>query len=147
MFGMNAESTPIEKLKNKNLIVFDGECVLCSGFFKFVVRADKKRRFDFSIAQSSFGEALYVHYGLKPDDYDTNLVFIDGKLYERLHAFFAVMREIGWPYKALAVLDYLPNGLLDWFYYKIARNRYQWFGKRDACLVPSDELKKRFIND
>jgi len=144
---MNAENLPIERLKNKNLIVSDGECVLCSGFFKFVIKADKKKQFDFSIAQSPFSEALYAYYGLKPDDYDTNLVFINGKLYERLYAFFAVMRKLGWPYKALSALEYLPNGFLDWFYYKIARNRYQWFGKYDACLIPSDALKKRFIND
>lgn len=138
---------PIDRLKNKNLIVFDGECVLCSGFFKFVVKADTQEQFHFSIAQSDFGEALYAHYGLKPDDYDTNLVFINGKLYERLHAFFAVMKRLGWPYKAATILDVLPDRFLDWFYYKIARNRYGWFGRRETCMVPSQALKERFIND
>ena len=144
---MDKSISPIEQLENKNLIVFDGECVLCSGFFKFIVRADKKERFGFAIAQSEFGERLYDYYGLKEDDYDTNLVFIDGKLYERLDGFFAAMKLLGWPYKVVSIFGLLPAKLLDWSYYKIARNRYRLFGRRDACLVPSPDLKARFIND
>lgn len=144
---MNKTNSPIEELENKNLIVFDGECVLCSGFFRFMVRADKNKQFSFATAQSDFGERLYAFYDLKPDDYDTNLVFIDGRLYERLDAFFAAMKMIGWPYRTVSIFGFLPAGFLDWLYYKIARNRYQWFGRRDTCIVPSPELKARFIND
>jgi predicted DCC family thiol-disulfide oxidoreductase YuxK len=144
---MNNAKTPISQIKNKNLIVFDGECVLCSRFFHFVVWADTKKRFQFVTAQSAFGEALYDHYDLKPDDYDTNLVLIEGRLYERFHAFVAAMKLLGWPYRALAIFELLPDRLLDWLYYKIARNRYSLFGKRDTCLIPSDEIKARFIND
>lgn len=144
---MNKATDLVEKIGGKNIVVFDGECVLCSGFFKFLIKADSQNQFHFSIAQSNFGEALYVHYGLKPDDYDTNLVFINGKLYERLHGFFAAMKLLGWPYKALAVFEVLPNALLDWAYYKIARNRYKLFGKRETCMIPSPQLKARFIND
>lgn len=144
---MNNTKSPVDQIKDKNLVVFDGECVLCSGFFHFIVWADKKKQFQFSTAQSAFGEALYDHYDLKPDDYDTNLVFIEGKLYERFHAFVAAMKLLGWPYRVLAIFEVLPNRLLDWFYYKIARNRYALFGKRDTCIIPSDEIKARFIND
>lgn len=144
---MDSVETPIDKLKNRNLIVFDGECVLCSSFFKFIVRSDKKKQFHFAIAQSDFGEALYDHYGLKPDDYDTNLVIINGQLHERLNGFFESMKLLGWPYKALAVFSVLPDGFLDWAYYKIARNRYLLFGRHDTCLVPNFEIKNRFINE
>lgn len=144
---MDKRISPIEQLENNNLIVFDGECVLCSGFFNFILRADQHKQFNFAIAQSEFGERLYNYYGLKPDDYDTNLIFIEGKLYERLNGFFAAMKLLGWPYKALAVFGLLPDKFLDWAYYKIARNRYRWFGKRDTCLIPTPELKARFIND
>jgi len=130
-----------------NLIVFDGECVLCSAFFRFIVKIDKREQFQFAIAQSAFGEALYAYYGLKPDDYDTNLVFVDGRLYERLHGFFAAMKLLGWPHRALGAFAILPNRFLDWAYYKIARNRYRIFGKRDTCLVPSEHLKGRFVHE
>ena len=144
---MKSQITSHERILDKNLIVFDGECVLCSGFFKLVVWADKHKKFQFCIAQSAFGEELYEHYGLKPDDYDTNLVFVDGNLYERFHAFVAAMKVLGWPYKVAAIFEILPNRLLDWFYYKIARNRYSIFGRRDTCLVPTPDVKARFIND
>lgn len=144
---MSKDNSPIEQLQNQNLIVFDGECVLCSSFFNFIVRADTQEQFNFAIAQSDFGERLYAYYDLKAEDYDTNLIFINGKLYERLAGFFTAMRLLGWPYNALAVFGLLPDKFLDWAYYKIARNRYQWFGRRDVCLIPSPELRGRFIND
>lgn len=144
---METNVNPSERLKGKNLIVFDGECVLCSAFFSFVVKKDKQKQFHFSIAQSEFGEALYEYYGLKPEDYDTNLVFINGKLYERLHGFFASMKLLGWPYRVVNIFQFLPNAFLDWAYYKIARNRYKLFGRRETCMVPSQALKDRFINE
>ena len=144
---MNNLATPSVDLGEINLVVFDGECVLCSGFFNFIVKHDRKKTFYFSIAQSEFGERLYAQYGLKADDYDTNLVIIRGKLYERLHGFFEVMKIIGFPWNVLTVFSLLPDSVLDWGYYKIARNRYRLFGKRDTCLVPDAEIKARFINE
>ncbi len=144
---MDADDYLSNRLKNKNLIVFDGECVLCSGFFKFMTKVDKQKLFSFATAQSDLGEALYTKYNLKEADYDTNLVFINGKLYERFHGFFACMRLIGGPYKIIAILEYLPNRVLNYIYYKIARNRYSLFGKRETCLVPTVDLKSRFIDE
>jgi len=144
--GMNRAEIP-DRTQGMNLIVFDGECVLCSAFFRFIVKIDKREQFKFVIAQSAFGEALYEYHGLRADDYDTNLVFIEGRLYERMHAFFAAMRLVGWPYRAIGLFAVLPNRFLDWAYYKIARNRYRIFGKRDTCLVPSAHLRARFINE
>ena len=137
----------LKEIKDKNLIVFDGECVLCSGFFRFVIKHDLEKRFVFAVAQSELGEALYRHYDLKAEDYDTNLVILEGVLHERLHAFFEVMKILGWPYKAIVVCKLLPNWLLDWLYYRIARNRYRLFGKREECLVPGPDLRERFIHD
>lgn len=133
-------------IKHKNFIVFDGECVLCSGFFQFVLQNDKDQYFSFVLAQSKFGEALYDHFDLKAEDYDTNLVFIKGELYERMHGFFAVMKTVGWPWRAVVALQVFPDKFLDWAYYRIARNRYRLFGKRSECLVVDDTLKKRFID-
>lgn len=140
-----AGADPFPELAGKNVIVFDGVCVLCSGFMHFVLRHDQAKTFYFVIAQSPLGEALYRHFGLKHNDYDTNLVLLDGVLYQKLDAFLAVMRLLGWPWRAFSVLGLLPNGLKGWLYDRIARNRYTLFGRRDSCLVPSDDLKARFI--
>ena len=73
------------------LIVFDGVCVLCSGFVRTVVRLDRKNRFRFATAQSPFGEALFHKHGLRTDSYETNLVLINGAPFIRLDSFVAVM--------------------------------------------------------
>ena len=138
--------TVLDAIKDKNVIVFDGECVLCSGFFRFVLKRDMQRQFHFMIAQSEAGEALYRHFDLKPNDYDTNLVLIEGKLFEKLHGFFEIVRRLGFPWVLLNGLRVLPDGLLDWLYNRIARNRYALFGRRDVCLVPEAEMKERFID-
>lgn len=135
----------LQTIQDKNVIVFDGECVLCSRFFNFVLKRDNDKAFHFLTAQSEAGEALYAHFGLKAEDYDTNLVLIEGRLYERLAGFFQVMKIIGWPWRALTVGSVLPSTLLDWLYYGIARNRYALFGKRETCLVPTPDIRERFL--
>jgi predicted DCC family thiol-disulfide oxidoreductase YuxK len=127
------------------LIVFDGVCVLCSGFVRMVVRLDRKGRFRFATAQSPFGEALFRKYGLRTDSYETNLVIIDGAAFTRLDSFVAVMADLGWPWRAARLLLLLPRPLRNWPYDRIAKNRYALFGKKDSCEVPSAELKGRLI--
>jgi predicted DCC family thiol-disulfide oxidoreductase YuxK len=111
------------------LIVFDGVCVLCSGFVRMVVRLDRKGRFRFATAQSPFGEALFRKYGLRTDSYETNLVTIDGAAFTRLDSFVAVMAELGWPWRAARLLVLLPRPLRNWLYDRIAKNRYALIGQ------------------
>ena len=127
------------------LIVFDGVCVLCSGFVRTVVRLDRKNRFCFATAQSPFGEALFRKYGLRTDSYETNLVLIDGAAFMRLESLVAVMTELGWPWRAARVLLLLPRPLRNWLYNRIARNRYALFGRKDSCDIPSAGLRGRFL--
>jgi predicted DCC family thiol-disulfide oxidoreductase YuxK len=127
------------------LIVFDGVCVLCSGFVRMVVRLDRKNRFRFATAQSLFGEALFRQHGLRTDSYETNLVLVDGVAFTQLDSFVAVMSELGWPWRAAKVLLLLPRALRDWLYTCIARNRYALSGRKDSCDIPSAELRGRMI--
>jgi predicted DCC family thiol-disulfide oxidoreductase YuxK len=133
------------ELGGSALIVFDGVCVLCSGFARMVTRLDRARRFRFTTAQSPLGEALFRHFGLPTDAYETNLVLIDGVGYTRMESFIAVMRELGWPWRAASLLKLLPAGLRNWTYERIARNRYALFGKRETCDIPSPALRSRLI--
>jgi len=127
------------------LIVFDGVCVLCSGFVRMVVRLDRQNHFRFATAQSTFGEALFRKHGLRTDSYETNLVLIDGVAFTRLDSFVAVMSELGWPWRAAKALLLLPRPLRDWLYNRIAENRYALFGRKDSCDIPSAELRERLI--
>lgn len=132
-------------LRDRPLIVFDGVCVLCSGFARLVTRLDRRDRFHFATAQSPLGEALFRHFGLPTDVYETNLVLIDGVGYVRIESLVAVMRELGWPWKAAIILTLLPARLRNWLYERVARNRYALFGKRDTCEVPSPALRSRLV--
>ena len=127
------------------LIVFDGACVLCSGFARVVVRLDRRGRFRFATAQSPLGEALFRRHGLRTDSYETNLVIIDGAAFTRLESLVAVMSELGWPWRAARLLLLLPRPLRNWLYERVARSRYALFGKKDSCEIPSAELRGRLI--
>lgn len=134
------------RLAHRDLIVFDGECVLCSGFFRFIIRADKTQRFHFAHAQSDIGSAFYTALGMPTDDFGTNLVIVDGMIYERLDAFAAAMAALGWPYKALAIMRFIPDPLSSFLYNRIAKNRYAMFGRYDTCMMPTPDLRARFID-
>jgi predicted DCC family thiol-disulfide oxidoreductase YuxK len=127
-----------------DLIVFDAECIFCSGFARFMDRHDTEMRFRFVRAQSATGRELYIAHGLDPDDWSTYIVIVDGRSYTKLAAFSAAMRAIGGPWRALGVLDLVPRGLGDWLYDRVARNRYL-FGRR-ACPLPSTALSGRIID-
>ncbi|WP_245525677.1 MULTISPECIES: DCC1-like thiol-disulfide oxidoreductase family protein [unclassified Mesorhizobium] len=126
--------------------MFDGVCVLCSGFVRMVVRLDRKSRFRFATAQSPFGEALFRKHGLRTDSYETNLVIIDGAAFTRLDSFIAVMAELGWPWRAAKFLLLLPRPVRGWLYDRVAKNRYALFGRKDHCEIPSAEMKGRMID-
>ena len=128
-----------------HLIVFDGECVLCSGFFRFMLRRDRDKRFKFVIAQSDLGTRLYRALDLPTDDFETNLVIVDGMIHQRLDAFAFAMRAIGWPWRGLAAVRFLPRILKDPAYHAIARNRYSLFGRAQTCMIPDDAVKSRFL--
>lgn len=127
------------------LIVFDGVCVLCSGFVKFVLRFDHAKRFRFTLAQGPLGQALYRHYRLDLVEFETNLVLQRGVVYSKLGAFAAVLNELGGMWKLLALIRFIPQPLSDWLYDRIAKNRYRVFGRTEYCMVPSPEIRDRFI--
>lgn len=127
-----------------DLIVFDGTCIFCSGFARFIARYDRKARFRFVTAQSETGRAIYRTYDLDPDLMETNIVIVDGNAHVKMAAFGAAMSAIGWPWRLFAVLGVIPQPLSDWLYDRIARNRYV-FGRR-KCVIPSEELRGRIID-
>jgi len=128
-----------------DVVVFDGVCVLCSGFLKFMLNHDRNQRFKFVTAQSDLGEALYAHLGLKSADYDTNVVIVDGYIYTKLDAFAAAMGALGGVWRIAKIVRILPRPVADWLYNRIARNRYAIFGKTESCLVPTPDIQGRFL--
>jgi len=126
-------------------IIFDGVCNLCAWSVRFIVRRDPKERFRFAAWQSDAGRRLLEEHGLDPGNVETVVLIKDGVVSARSDAALEIARELRGPWKLLAVLRIVPRGLRDWVYSVVARHRYRWFGKQEACMVPTEELRGRFL--
>jgi predicted DCC family thiol-disulfide oxidoreductase YuxK len=130
---------------DKALVVFDGVCVLCSGFAKFILKRDPACAFRLTTAQSPIGQALFRHYGLDTETLEPNLVLIDGHPYAKLDTVVAVGKRLGGGWRLLSVLRAIPRPIGDWLYDRVARNRYRLFGRHDRCMMPEPQWRERFI--
>ncbi len=126
------------------LILFDGVCVFCSRWVRFVIARDPEARFRFLPIQSERGRALAVRLGVNPDEPETNIVVMDGRALMKSDALLAVLGVLKGT-RPLAVLRRLPRPLRDPLYDLIARNRYAVFGRTDACMVPEPKDRERFL--
>lgn len=130
---------------DRPVIVFDGYCALCTGWADIVLRHDRHDRYRLVTAQSQLGQALYRHYGLDPEDYETNMLLEDGLPWFRSTGSLRMFTGLGWPWRAAGVLFALPVPLRDWLYERLARNRLRWFGRRRHCYVPTAADRERFL--
>lgn len=111
-----------------------------------MLKHDPQGRFGFATAQSDLGQSLYVTHGLDNRRFTTNLVFADGALFIKMSAFAKVMSCFGWPWKVFGILGLIPKPVSEPLYDFVARNRFRWMGKNDACSLPSRELRDRMID-
>lgn len=126
------------------IILYDGVCVLCSGWVRFVTRRDVARRFRFTPIQSPYGRALAAALGIDPDNPDTNAVIIGGRALRRSDAALAVVGTLpGWSW--VRALRWVPRPLRDLVYTLIARNRYGLFGRHDVCDLGGASIADRII--
>jgi predicted DCC family thiol-disulfide oxidoreductase YuxK len=130
---------------DRPLIVFDGECVLCSANAQLVLKYDRTHRFRLTTAQGPLGQALYRHFGLAMPDYETMIVIEHGRLLTESEAAIAIFSNLPWPWRAAKAAKLVPAGLRDPLYRLIARNRFRLFGRRDRCWTPSPEVAERFL--
>ena len=127
------------------LILYDGICVVCSGWFRFVARRDVERRFMFTAIQSDYGRALARKLAIDPDNPETNAVLLDGDVYLYSDSALAVLSTL--PYwRWTQVFKGVPTPLRDRIYRVIARNRYRLWGRRDACYLGGAEFADRVIS-
>ena len=127
------------------VILFDGVCNLCNGVVKLVIRQDKRGYFKLAPLQSYAGQELLQKHGLPQKDFETFLVVEEGKVYQKSAAALKVARHFSWYWQWLQVLWAIPTPVRDAVYSFIARRRYQWFGKREACMLPDANTKIRFL--
>ncbi len=127
-----------------DIILYDGVCIFCSSWVRFVARRDVGRRFRFTPIQSDYGARLAEHFGIDPNNPDTNAVIHGGTAYFKSDAALTVLSQLpGWSWARL--LFTVPIMLRNPVYNLIARNRYRIFGRSDACMVPDASLRERVI--
>ena len=134
---MGTSDTPV--------ILFDGVCNLCNGAVRFVLRRERLRRFAFAPLQSAAATALLARHassGALPD----SIVLVDAAgLHTRSSAALRIARQLRFPWMLLAAGLVVPRPIRDAVYDVIARRRYRWFGRQQACMVPSDDVRDRFL--
>jgi predicted DCC family thiol-disulfide oxidoreductase YuxK len=129
----------------KIVILFDGVCNLCNGAVQFIIKRDKTSKFLFASLQSDFGQSQLQKFGLDPSKLHSIIALDNGKFYERSDAALKIASGLAQPWRMFGVFRILPRFLRDWFYDLIAKNRYKMFGKRESCMIPTPELKGRFV--
>ena len=128
------------------LILFDGVCVLCSWWVRFVIERDAGARFRFVATQTPRGSALATRLGVDVANPETNVAIINGCAYFKSDATIRALAHLpGWSW--IAVLAFTPRRIRDWVYDRVARNRYSLFGRTETCLIPDPAIAGRFIFD
>jgi predicted DCC family thiol-disulfide oxidoreductase YuxK len=128
------------------VVLFDGVCTLCNGFVQFVIARDPMGQFQFAPLQSASAGRLLERLKV-PDPLPDSIVLVeDERVFTRSTAALRVARRLTFPWPLLAVLLAVPRPLRDVLYDVIARRRYRWFGTREQCMVPTPDLRSRFLD-
>jgi len=128
-------------------ILFDGVCNLCNGFVQFIIKHDSAGRFRFASLQSDVALQLLAAHGITalPAEPESVLLVTNGKVYSHSTAVLQILRKLGGAWTILYAGILLPRFVRDAAYRFVARNRYRWFGREEACMLPTPELAQRFL--
>ena len=133
--------------KNKKLILFDGVCNLCNNSVQYVIKHDKKNQFMFTALQSDVGKKIIEAYNIDTKKTDSILLYSPEKGIDyKSTAALKIASKLGLPINLMGVFFIIPPFIRNWVYDFIAKNRYKWYGKQAACMMPTPELKSKFLD-
>jgi len=135
----------MNKERGYDIILFDGICNLCNSSVNFITRHDKGNKFKFAALQSDIGNELVEKYSIDPKKTDSIILIQNERHYIKSAAALRIAKELSGAYPLLFVFMIIPPFLRNWVYDYIARNRYKWYGKRESCMIPTQELKDKFL--
>ncbi len=127
-----------------SIVLFDGVCNFCNGAVNFIVRHDRSGRFRFAPLQSEIGERLKREYSI-PADTDSLVLVEDGNAYTHSTGALKIAKGLGGIWQLAYAFINVPEPFRDWCYKTFAKNRYKWFGKKDVCMIPTPEIRERFL--
>ncbi len=132
--------------KDKKLILFDGVCNLCNTTVRYVIKQDKKNIFMFTALQSNIGKEVIEEFKIDTSKIDSILLYTPEKGIDyKSTAALKIASQLGFPQNLMNIFFIIPTFIRNWVYNYIAKNRYKWYGKKDACMIPTPELKSKFL--
>ena len=134
--------------KHKQLILFDGICNLCNSSVLYVIKRDKKNIFLFAPLQSDAGKQIIQKFNIDTSQVDSIILYDPEKesIHHKSTAALKIASQLGFPTNVLAIFLVIPAFIRNWVYDFIAKNRYKWYGKKEACMIPTPELKSKFLD-
>ncbi|GAA3606043.1 DCC1-like thiol-disulfide oxidoreductase family protein [Flavivirga amylovorans] len=132
--------------KHKKLILFDGVCNLCNTSVQYVINHDKKNVFMFAPLQSDIGKRIIERFNIDTQKTDSILLYTpENSIVSKSTAALKIATHLGFPQNLMGVFFIIPPFIRNWVYNYIAKNRYKWYGKKEACMIPTPELKSKFL--
>ncbi len=126
-------------------ILFDGVCNFCNSSVNYVIARDPDGYFKFAALQSEAGERLTREHGIDTANVDSVVLIENGRSYVRSAAALRVAKKLGFPVALLYAFIIIPRPIRDLLYDAFAKRRYKFFGERDACMMPTPEIRARFL--
>jgi len=131
---------------DKKIVLFDGVCNLCDASVQYIIKYDNKDSFRFVSLQSELGQKILKHIGINPIHTDSIVMYEPGiSYYYKSTAALHIAKELSGIFTFAIVFQILPTRLRDFVYDYVAKNRYRWYGKKESCMIPSTELKAKFL--
>ena len=132
--------------KHKKLILFDGVCNLCNTSIQYVIKHDKKNVFMFTALQSEAGKQIIEAFKIDTKKTDSILLYSPEKgIDSKSNAVLKIALKLGFPQNLMSIFFIIPPFIRNWVYNYIAKNRYKWYGKKNTCMIPTPELKSKFL--
>jgi predicted DCC family thiol-disulfide oxidoreductase YuxK len=128
-----------------SVVLFDGVCNLCNGAVAFIIARDRRAQFGFASLQSDAGRRLLREVNGETPLPDTFVLVEEGRAFTQSTAALRIAERLGFPWSLAALFRVLPRPIRDRAYTLVARNRYRWFGKRETCMMPTPDLRRRFL--
>ncbi len=130
----------------RSIILFDGVCNLCNGAVLFIIKRDRTDRYRFSALQSDLGKKLAAERNIDTSKIDSIVLIEPGKAYYiKAEAALQIGKSFGGLWRALGIFEWVPTVISNWIYDLVAKNRYRWFGRQEQCMIPTPELKAKFL--
>ena len=131
--------------EGSKVVIFDGICNFCNWAVNFIIRRDKGNIFMFAPSQSKAGQEITNKYKLGKSGHETIILISNGDIFVKTEAVLEIFKYLGGGWKCLRVLKIFPRKFRDWGYMIFSKYRYKIFGKRTVCMVPTKELREKFL--